>query len=367
MIHSIILSNALHRPIRTAVSILAVAIEVSMVLLVVGMTTGMLNDNKRRVEGVGADVMIQPPSASFMLGLSAAPVPATIANAVAKLAYVAAVSPVLLQTNVGKGLNVIWGIDTPSFDSVTGGFSFIAGGPMSNPEDVLVDDLYARANNLKVGQTVNLLNHDFQVSGIVEHGKGGRVFMRIETAQDLSGAPGRASIFFVKARTPEYVDEVVARVKKLLPNYKVLSMAEFGFLMSSSNIPAFNAFVTVLIAVSVGVGFLVIFLAMYSAVNERTREIGIYKALGMSKGLIILLIEWEAGLLCLVGVVAGYGGILILSRVIRTSFPTLPIEPMTLGWMCRAGLLALAGSFLGALYPALRAAHLDAVESLSFE
>ena len=338
-----------------------------MVLLVVGMTTGMLNDNKRRVEGLGADVMIQPPSASFMLGLSAAPVPATIANAVAKLPYVAAVSPVLLQTNMGKGLNVIWGIDTPSFDSVTGGFIYIAGGPMSNPEDILVDDLYARANNLNVGQTVNLLNHDFHVCGIVEHGKGGRVFIRIETAQDLSGAVGRASIFFVKSRTPEYADEVATRVKKLLPNYKVLSMAEYGFLMSSNNIPAFNAFVTVLIAVSVGVGFLVIFLAMYSAVNERTREIGIYKALGMSKGLIILLIEWEAGLLCLVGVVAGYGGILILSRVIRTSFPTLPIEPLSLTWMCRAGLLALAGSFLGALYPALRAAHLDAVESLGFE
>jgi len=338
-----------------------------MVLLVVGMTTGMLNDNKRRVEGLGADVMIQPPSASFMLGLSAAPVPATIANAVAKLPYVAAVSPVLLQTNMGKGLNVIWGIDTPSFDSVTGGFIYIAGGPMSNPEDILVDDLYARANNLNVGQTVNLLNHDFHVCGIVEHGKGGRVFIRIETAQDLSGAVGRASIFFVKSRTPEYADEVATRVKKLLPNYKVLSMAEYGFLMSSNNIPAFNAFVTVLIAVSVGVGFLVIFLAMYSAVNERTREIGIYKALGMSKGLIIFLIEWEAGLLCLVGVVAGYGGILILSRVIRTSFPTLPIEALSLTWMCRAGLLALAGSFLGALYPALRAAHLDAVESLGFE
>jgi putative ABC transport system permease protein len=302
-----------------------------------------------------------------MLGLSAAPVPATIANAVAKLPYVAAVSPVLLQTNMGKGLNVIWGIDTPSFDSVTGGFIYIAGGPMSNPEDILVDDLYARANNLNVGQTVNLLNHDFHVCGIVEHGKGGRVFIRIETAQDLSGAVGRASIFFVKSRTPEYADEVATRVKKLLPNYKVLSMAEYGFLMSSNNIPAFNAFVTVLIAVSVGVGFLVIFLAMYSAVNERTREIGIYKALGMSKGLIIFLIEWEAGLLCLVGVVAGYGGILILSRVIRTSFPTLPIEPLSLTWMCRAGLLALAGSFLGALYPALRAAHLDSVESLGFE
>ena len=217
---------------------------------------------------------------------------------------------------------------------------------MLNPEDILVD-LYAQANNLKVGQTVNLLNHDFRVYGIVEHGKGGRVFIRIETAQDLSGALGRASIFFVKARTPEYADEVVARVKKLLPNYKVLSMAEYGFLMSSSNIPAFNAFVTVLIAVSVGVGFLVIFLAMYSAVNERTREIGIYKALGMSKGLIILLIEWEAGLLCLVGIVVGYGATFVTSRIIHTSFPTLPIEPMNLvdvpGWLTSTSRELLGG------------------------
>ena len=65
MVNRMILANVLHRPVRTIVSVLAVGIEVGMVLLVVGLTTGMLNESAKRVEGVGADVMVQPPGASF--------------------------------------------------------------------------------------------------------------------------------------------------------------------------------------------------------------------------------------------------------------------------------------------------------------
>ena len=61
MVNKMILANVLHRPIRTAVSILAVALEVAMVMLVVGMTSGLVNDAARRTQGVGADVMVQPP------------------------------------------------------------------------------------------------------------------------------------------------------------------------------------------------------------------------------------------------------------------------------------------------------------------
>lgn len=366
MINRVIVENVLHRPIRTAVSILAVAIEVGMVLLVIGMTTGLLNDSKRRVAGVGAEVLVQPPNSSFLLGFTTAPMPIKVGERVAEIPDVLAVAPVLFQVNTSGGLNVVYGIDMVSYDRVTGGFVYYEGGRIRGPDDMLVDDWYARANHLKVGKAVNLFNHNFRVAGIVEHGKGARIFIPIETAQDLNGAREKASIFFVKCVDSSYTETVVRAIHELLPRYQVLSIDEYTSLMTSNNLPAFNAFVTTMIAVAVAIGFLVIFLSMYTTITERTREIGILKSLGASKGYIMEVILREAALLSVVGILAGYLGTLIARKAILATFPTLPVE-LTAGWAARAALLGLAGSLLGAFYPALRAAQLDPIEALAYE
>lgn len=361
-----ILENILHRPIRTVISILAVAIEVVMVLLVVGLTTGLLNDSRRRVEGVGADVLVQPPNASFILSFTSAPMPLKIADRLSELPRVLAVTPVLFYVNVSSGLSVIYGIDMQSFDSVSGGFVYHAGGPLAGPDDILVDDLYVQANHLRVGATLNILNHDFRVAGVVEHGKGARLFIPLTTAQDLLGARDKASIFFVKCTDPAYSGQVINAIHQLLPQYQILSIQEYMSLMTSSNLPAFNAFVTTMIAVAVGIGFLVIFLSMYTTITERTREIGILKSLGASKRYIIEIILREAGLLSLTGIVAGCAGAVVAQKLIQMYFPTLPVE-LTVEWALRAAVLALGGSLLGAFYPALRAAQLDPVDALAYE
>ena len=103
MVNRMIFANVLHRPIRTVVSVLAVAIEVGMVMLVVGLTHGLVDDAARRVEGVGADVMVQPPGTSFMFGLTSAPMPVKLADRLAEIPRVQAVTPVLFQTNLSGG------------------------------------------------------------------------------------------------------------------------------------------------------------------------------------------------------------------------------------------------------------------------
>jgi len=366
VVNRMIFANVLHRPIRTVVSVLAVAIEVGMVMLVVGMTHGLVDDAARRVEGVGADVMVQPPGTSFMFGLTSAPMPVKLADRLAEIPRVQAVTPVLFQTNLSGGLNVIYGIDLASFDRVTGGFVYHEGGPFTAPYDVLVDNLYARANHVKVGQTLTFLNHDFHVCGIVEHGKGSRIFIPLGTIQDLVGSRDKATIFFVKCSDPGYVDDVVAAIHQLLPKHNVLSIREYMSLMTSNNLPALDAFVTCLISVAVAIGFLVIFLSMYTTITERTREIGILKSLGAAKGYIMGIILREAVLLCAVGIVGGYGGTLLAKRLILTKFPTLPVE-LAPEWWLWAALLALAGTLMGASYPALRAARLDPVDALAYE
>lgn len=366
MINKMILQNIFHRPIRTAVSILAVAIEVGMVMLVVGLTTGLLHETAKRVEGVGADILVQPPGASYFFGLTQAPMPIKIGERLAEIPRVSAVAPALFQFNSSGGINIIYGIDPESFDRVTGGFVYHAGGPFNGPYDILVDNWYARANHVKVGQTLKFLNHDWRVSGIVEHGKGARLFIPLQTAQELSGASDKASIFFVRCSDPGYTDQVVSAIHQLLPRYQILSVKEYMSLMTSNNLPALTAFITVMIAVAVGIGFLVIFLSMYTTITERTREIGILKSLGASKAYIIEAILREASLLALFGILFGFGGAVLARKIIVATFPTLSVD-LTLEWALWAALLAIGGTLIGAFYPALRAAQLDPVDALAYE
>ena len=366
MVNRMIFENILHRPIRTLVSVLAVAIEVGMVMLVVGMTHGMLNDSANRVQGVGADILVQPPGASLFLAMTQAPMPIQIGDRLAEIPHVLAVAPVLVQFVSQGGINLIYGIDLKSFDRVSGGFSYLQGGPFQHPYDILVDDWYARANDVKVGETLHFLNHAFHVTGIVEHGKGSRLFIPLSTAQDLSGAHDKASIFYVKCTDPGYTHAVITSIKALLPTYTLHSIREYMSLMTSNDIPALNAFITAMISVAVGIGFLVIFLSMYTTITERTREIGILKSLGAGKRYIIGVILREACLLSVIGILAGYIGTWLAKDVMVATFPTLTIE-LTIHWALWAGLLAIGGSLLGAFYPAIRAARLDPVDSLAYE
>ena len=365
MVNKLIISNILYRPVRTALSALAVAMEVAMVILFVGLAHGLVNDSAQRQEGVGADVMVQPSGSSFLLAFSQAPMSLKIGDRLAQIPHVMAVAPTLILFNTGA-LSMVYGIDMNSFNSVSGGFAYHAGGPFTKSDDLLVDDLYAKSNHIKVGQTVTLLNHQFNVCGIVEHGKGARLFIPLQTAEDLLQVQDKATIFWVKCTEPAYTGNVVDAIRQLLPKYQITPVKEWMALMTSNNLPGLNVFTTVIIIIAVGIGFLVIFLSMYTTITERTREIGILKSLGASKGYIIAVILREASLLSAVGILAGYGVAVIVRKIILANFPTLVIE-LTVLWAMYAALLAIAGSMLGAFYPAMRAAQLDPVDALAYE
>src|SRR5258708_20065452 len=133
---------------------------------------------------------------------------------------------------------------------------------MQAPDDVLVDDWAARAKHLKVGDTYNLFNNDWHVAGIVEHGKGSRVFVPIATLQDLVGAHDKASIFFVKCTRPEHTEDVMDDMRKPenFPGYTIRPLKDLLSLMTSTNIPGLQAFIDAIIALAVSFGFLFIFL-----------------------------------------------------------------------------------------------------------
>src|ERR1035438_2715055 len=141
---------------------------------------------------------------------------------------------------------------------------------------------YAQDNHTRAGEKIEMWNRIFTIVGVVASGKGASLYVPLKTAQDLNGSEGHASVFYVLLDDPSKTKDVISHFFELLPGYSVHSMQEITSLMTNMEGYPVTKFMVVMIAISVSVGFLVIFLAMYTAVLERTREIGILKSLGGS-------------------------------------------------------------------------------------
>ncbi|GAC1627599.1 MAG: ABC transporter permease [Candidatus Acidiferrum sp.] len=366
MMAELVLRNLFHRPLRTLIGVMAVGVEVALVVLIVGLTSGLLTETAKRIEGIGADIMLQSPSAQIFLAFSGSPMPIKIADKLRDLKYVQSVAPALLQFNSTGGIDVIYGIDRESFRQVSGGFVFLQGHDMEGPDDLLVDDWAAKAKHLNVGDTYTLLNHDWHVAAIIEHGKGARLFVPLATLQDLVGAHEKASIFLLKCTRPEHTEDVMEQMRATFPGYPVRPLKDFLSLMTSTNIPGLQTFINAMIGLAVTIGLLVIFLTMYTTVIERTRDIGVLKSLGAGRGFIIRALLTESAVLCLFGIMAGVGLSYTVRAAFLAGFPTLSIL-ITPEWILRAGGIALVGAIFGASYPAWLASRKDAVEALSYD
>ncbi len=366
MMGELITRNLLHRPLRTLIGVIAVAVEVALVVLIVGLTSGLLTETAKRIEGIGADIMLQPPAASIFLGFSGSPMPIKIGDKLSEMKYVQAVAPALLQFSSTGGVDVVYGIDRDSFREVSGGFVFLEGHDMEGPDDLLVDDWAAKAKRIKVGDTYNLLNHGWHVTAIIEHGKGARLFVPLSTLQELVGAHDKASIFLLKCTRSEHTEDVMEQIRGVLPGYTIRPLKDFLSLMTSTNIPGLQTFINAMIVLAISIGLLVIFLTMYTTVIERTRDIGVLKSLGANQLFIVRALLTESAALCFFGILAGVGLSYAVRAAFVAGFPTLSIL-ITPGWIMRAAGIAFAGALFGASYPAWLASRKDAVEALSYD
>jgi putative ABC transport system permease protein len=367
MKRQMIISGLKARPVRSIVSILAVTLEVTLILVIVGLITGLLSEKAQRTVGVGAEIMVQPAGSSMFIEFSGNTMPVSIADKIAELPGVKAVAPIQLHINTQSAIETIFGIDPKTFDAVTGGLTWHQGRPFEGPDEIVVDNVWARSKPAKVGDTVELLNHKFKVVGIVEQGKGSRVYTSLETLSAVTGQQAdRVGMFYVKLNSPELTKTVKSEIESLLPGYAVRDINDFTTLMTSANITGLRPFMQAVVFVALSIGVLVIFLSMYTTVTERTREIGILRSLGASKAFIVGLIFEEAAIISILGVIFGIGASYLLRRVLTSVFPTLIVDIST-DWIVTASLSAIASGIIGSFYPSLKAASHDPVEALAYE
>ncbi|WP_260736747.1 ABC transporter permease [Tunturiibacter lichenicola] len=362
--NKLVVGNLVHRPLRSLISCLAIAIEVIMILSITAILMGKLDGFKTRQNGIGMDMFVRPSTINNFIGMSPAGASIKVADIIAQVPHVVVSAPVNVQ--ITSSLDSIYGIDYKTFNGLLP-FTFISGGPFQHPFDIILDD-YAAAGK-KVGDTITVLNHPFRICGIVEHGKGGRKFLPIETMGQITGTEGKATMFYLRTEDqPKYQDEVRKAILAIpgMSDYNVATAEEYLSSISPDRLPGFNIGLRVVIGIAVIIGFLVIFQSMYTAVMERTREIGILKSMGASRAYIVGIVLRETGVLAAVGIAAGVIASFALSAALEARFPTLDFV-INVPYVWKAILIAFVGALLGALYPALKAASKDPIDALSYE
>jgi putative ABC transport system permease protein len=364
VLNKLILANLTHRPVRTLLSVLAIAVEVTMILTLVGVSHGTLDSSKERARGVGADVIVRPPGSSVMASLSSAPMNEKLVAKLATAPHVMLATGTVVQGL--SGFDFITGVDFPLFNKMSGGFIYADGGDPANDGDMTVDESYAQQHHLRVGSTWTLVQHDWHISGIFEGGKLARICVKLPALQTLMGSQGHVSQIYLKLDDAKHAQQEVEALRAELPGYQIYTMEEFTSMFAISNVGMLKDFIWVVIAVAVIVGFIVVFMAMYTAVLERTREIGIIKAVGGSSGLVLSILVRETVLLAVLGTGVGIG-LTYGTQWLMHALPSNLVQETVYIWWAYAGAVAILGAILGVIVPGMKAVKQDVTEALSYE
>ncbi|HKC63013.1 MAG TPA: ABC transporter permease [Pyrinomonadaceae bacterium] len=372
---SLVLSNMSHRPARTIVSIFGIGVGVLLIVFTVGLAHGLLRERGRREANIGAEIMVRASGTFSMSGTQPFSYPVSRAPELARIPGVRAAVPIgqqLVSSDSGFGSRIVDGITFDEYAPLAGltikeGTAFTPCGPTSPPncgDQAIVDSVWTEERKTGVGGTVQLYDRPFRVVGIYEPPGGARIKIPLSTMQEQLGSEDHCSAVLVACNNPDEQVQVATRIREQFPSDQIIFTKDLPELYASG-VPALDIFIKVVVAIAASISMLVVLLAMYTTVTERTKQIGILKSLGMSNATIAWVIEKEAILVSLLGVIVGILlTLLVRFAVMRTTSLTVEIEPK---WIIIAFAVGLVGGSIGALYPALRAARQDAVEALAYE
>ncbi len=362
---SMVAANIRSRPARTFISVLAVAIGVILMLIIGGIMSGTLNEYLSRTISVGADFLLQPSGATVFYALNAASLPEKLGAKIREVPGVGAVTPILANFSM-SGFNLVFGIDLATYNEFPGRLQIISGRPSLAADEAIVDELYAKQHNLQPGMPLTVMNHKYKVSGICRATAVVRVFVPLRTLQELNESPGKVTFFFIKTAPGADFRQVEVALNRTFAGYEVRNTKDADMLLADTKMPMLKEFQFTVILVSMLLSFMVVLVAMYTTIFERTREIGILKSLGASRRFIVGIILKETVIISGLGVLFGIGISEIARKAIISAFPTLQVS-MTWTEVLTACVLGLLGGALGALYPAYKAARMDPVRALTYE
>lgn len=365
--NSLVFSNMLHRPARTLVSVLGIGMGILLIVFTIGLTNGTMRERASRDKNIGAEIMFFE-AGSFGPSGTALRLPVAMKGELEKVDGVEAAVPIgqnsVAASDGLTGSRLIDGVPFDEYAAISGmqivqGRKFVEG-----RDEIMSDTAWLERRKLKIGDKFGIYERDFEIVGTYEPSAGSRIKIPISTMQTQLGSEGKASAFLIKAKPGVSAQAVGDNLSARFPDNQIILTSELEELYMQG-VPALGVFLDVVIGVAAAISGLIILLTMYTTVTERTRQIGVLKSLGMSNTAIGWTIVQEALLISIGGVLVGIAGTFVLKYALSLwTTLNVVVEPQV---VITIVLVGIASGALGALYPGMKAARLDAVEALNYE
>ncbi|PLX95618.1 MAG: ABC transporter permease [Desulfuromonas sp.] len=380
-LESIVLNNLRRRKGRMVFLVAGLLIGVATVVTLISLSNALTADVQHKMEHYGANILITPRSDDLSLSYGGITLGGVSVDSreirQADLAQImtipnsrniAAVAPkVLGAVEIGSERVLLMGVEVDKEFQLKKWWS-VQGEPVTDDGQIVAGQSVANALGLQVGDELVLRDRPFRVSGILN--KTGSqddhlLIASLPVVQQLLGKPGTVSLVEVAALCGDCpVTDMVNQISTALPGVDVSAIQQVVKTRMHA-LDQFRSFSLAIAAVVILIGALVVFVTMMSAVNERTREIGIFRALGFRRGHVMRLILLESSLLSLL---AGILGFFVGMGATRIILPLMSETHVALHWSpmlaSLAVLLALVVGCLASFYPALHASRLDPTEAL---
>jgi putative ABC transport system permease protein len=381
-LHNISFNNLKRRKGKVLFLVMGLLIGISTIVTLLSITESMSRDIEDRLDQFGANIVMVPQSRNLSLSYGGITVggvnlrtnefnEADISRirTIRNKENLGLVAPKILgATKVsGYGPVMLMGAELETELALKNWWMF-DGLPPQNSDELILGSEAAVTLDKKIGDTVTLQDRTFTVSAIL-HPTGaaedGLIIGDLHAIQQVLGKEGKVSMVEIAAFCRDCpITEMVLQIAGKFPEAKVtaLKQAVMSKMQSIEMFKSFSYGIAVLVSF---IGSLLVFVTMMGSVNERTREIGIFRAIGFRRGHVMQIILLEAMVVGIIGGILGFAS----GNAIAWAVMPLVITDSTFGGINIslggiAILLSVSLSLLASLYPAQKASRLDPSEAL---
>jgi putative ABC transport system permease protein len=380
-LHNISFNNLGRRKGKMIFLVMGLFIGIATIVTLLSITESMSRDIEDRLDQFGANIVMVPKSENLSLSyggvsmggvnyktveLDEARIPEirTIENS----KNIGLVAPKVLGATTVMGKNILlMGVDLETELQLKNWWQF-EGTPAAAANELIIGSQTAATYKLAVGDSLAIGGEDFVVTTILKPtgaSEDGIIIGDLHAFQKILGKEGKISMVEIQAFCRDCpITELVLQVSEKFPEAKVTALRQ-AFVSKMQSIDMFKTFSYGIAVLVIFIGSLLVFVTMMGSVNERTREIGIFRAIGFRRGHVMQIILLEAMVVGLVGGILGYLGGNVIAY---GAMPFVLRDGVFAGLNYNLGgvavLLSIALSLIASLYPAQKASRLDPSEAL---
>ncbi len=368
------LKNLLRRKIRTLLTVLGISIGVAAIVALSALAAGLETGYNAMLTGSKADLILSQPD-TFDISYSS--IDESVGAELLAAPEVAEVSGMIQGFTQTEGEPIFFVFGYPQDSFILGRFQIVDGADLNSheaqkarPKPILLGSSAAEVLDKSVGDTLRITGSAFRIVGIYQTGdifEDSGAILDLSEAQALVGKPRQVSLFYIRLKDTSLSQRFIKRVERLYPDLSLSGIQEFADQQSMSDM--LRGYVWAIGGLAIVIGGVGMMNAQLMSVMERTREIGVFRAVGWSKMRVMWLILGESIAVSIIGGVIGVGlGWLLLYLLSRqTVLLGGGTSSINADLLIQAFSIVILLGLVGGLYPAWRASRMQPVEALQYE